>query len=182
MGTFERLVEEQRKSEDKPITDLLNITGPVGLLGPPSTAAEPSIHKPAYWYVHRGTPLQRHCAFFDLDGDGVVHPWETWRGFRLLGFNWLTSLFGVIVIHLSFSYLTQDSWTPDPLFSIHLRNIHRCVHGSDTGTYSNDGTLRMERAQQLLARFDVDRRGGLTLWQGWQMTEQHRDAYDPVGW
>eukprot|EP00611_Tribonema_gayanum_P009875 TRINITY_DN19750_c0_g1_i1.p2 TRINITY_DN19750_c0_g1~~TRINITY_DN19750_c0_g1_i1.p2 ORF type:complete len:115 (-),score=40.09 TRINITY_DN19750_c0_g1_i1:1426-1770(-) len=37
------------------------------------------------------TALQKHCAYFDRDGDGVVSPGDTYRGFRALGCNPLVS-------------------------------------------------------------------------------------------
>ena len=65
---------------------------------------------------------------------------------------------------------------------VHLRNIHRCVHGSDSGVYNNDGTLRLEKLQLLMNRFDVEGKGGLSLPQGWMMLEYLRDVFDPFGW
>ena len=52
----------------------------------------------------------------------------------------MLSTFGTCLIHLFFSYPTLDTWVPDPFFSVYLDKIHRCIHGSDTGTYNNFGT------------------------------------------
>ena len=38
------------------------------------------------------TALQRHCAFFDRDNDGVITLWDTFKSIRALGFNLLMSL------------------------------------------------------------------------------------------
>jgi hypothetical protein len=39
-------------------------------------------------YKHQqGTYLQQHCAYFDPDGDGVIWPWNTYRGCRNFGWG-----------------------------------------------------------------------------------------------
>lgn len=141
--------------------------------------------------VTTSTALQKHCAFFDLDGDGVLVPWDTFFAFRQLGYGLLMSLMGTILTHLAMSYPTQPSWIPDPFFSIHLNAIHRCIHGSDTGTYLPDGTLQKERLVTLLNKFisSPSTPSPLSMmdvkvgWrEGLQITEQMRNLYDFFGW
>ncbi|GBF90707.1 hypothetical protein Rsub_03008 [Raphidocelis subcapitata] len=62
-----------------------------------------------------------HVAFFDADGDGVIWPLDTYRGFRRIGFNPLFSLLAVPFIHGSFSYPTCSGWLPDPFFRIFIQ-------------------------------------------------------------
>jgi hypothetical protein len=44
--------------------------------------------------------------WFDFDGDGVIYPWDTFIGFRKLGFNILLSAAAPFVIHGTFSIPT----------------------------------------------------------------------------
>lgn len=98
-----------------------------------------------------------------------------------------------MLVHLAMSYPTQPSWIPDPFFSIHLNAIHRCIHGSDTGTYLPDGTIQKERLVALLNKFASDSSeeqkslsSVMDIKVGWreglQITEQMRNVYDPFGW
>lgn len=76
--------------------------------------------------------LQQHILFWDRDNDGQIYPWDTYRGFRDLGFNMLFSLLAVLVVNVSFSYPTRlaTSWIPDPLFRVYVGGIHKAKVGS----------------------------------------------------
>ena len=87
----------------------------------------------------RQTVLQQHCDFFDRDSDGIIWPYDTFRGFYALGFNVFLSITGMVLTHLLFAYATCPALVPDPFFRIFLENIHKAKHGSDSGVYDNEG-------------------------------------------
>eukprot|EP00897_Mesotaenium_endlicherianum_P006846 jgi/Mesen1/618/ME000108S10778 len=126
--------------------------------------------------------LQQHVAYFDRNHDGIVYPWETYAGFRALGFNIPFSLLAMMIINFSFSYFTLDSWIPSPLFPIYIRNIHGAKHGSDSGTYDNEGRYVTEKFEEIFSRFDEGNKGGLTFKETLAMTERQRVVMDPFGW
>lgn len=65
--------------------------------------------------------------FWDRDSDGVIWPWDTYVGFRDLGFNILFSFAAVLIINLNFSYPTRlaHSYLPDPFFRVYVDSIHK---------------------------------------------------------
>jgi hypothetical protein len=73
------------------------------------------------------TPLQQHILFWDRDGDGMIFPWDTYNGFRELGFNIVFSILATFIINVNFSYPTRlaYSWFPDPYFRVYLTSIHK---------------------------------------------------------
>ncbi len=112
----------------------------------------------------------------------MLTPWDTYASFRDLGYGLFLSLLGTALVHFFFSYPTLDTWIPDPFFSVHLKNIHRCIHGSDSGSYNNVGEFLTQPIQVLMSMFDVEGKGGLSFSQGWSMLSQMRDINDPFGW
>ncbi|CAI5498215.1 unnamed protein product [Closterium sp. Naga37s-1] len=128
------------------------------------------------------TVLQQHFAFFDRNNDGIIYPWETYEGFRAVGFNMLLSFFGMLIINGSFSYFTLDGWIPSPFFPIYIRNAHKGKHGSDSEVYDTEGRFVPQKFEELFSKYDRDRKGGLTLMEMLEMTEANRNVMDFFGW
>ncbi|KXS11185.1 hypothetical protein M427DRAFT_102634, partial [Gonapodya prolifera JEL478] len=94
--------------------------------------------------------LQQHAEYFDRTGSGVLWPWDTYRGFRALGFNVIvSSLAGLVIGFLG--WWTQDSWVPHPLLPIYLKNIHRAKHGSDTEVYNTEGRFVPQKFEEIFS-------------------------------
>ncbi|KAL8660727.1 MAG: hypothetical protein Q9202_006277 [Teloschistes flavicans] len=136
------------------------------------------------------TALQLHVAFWDLNKDGIITPYEIYTGFRALGFSILFSL-GGLLIPVFFSYPTTlgHSWLPDPLFRIYTNHIHKAKHGSDTGIYDVDGHLRIAFFDDMFDKMDTastdgmsDREPSLGVSDLFRLHARTRVAADPAGW
>ncbi|EEP77059.1 hypothetical protein UREG_01908 [Uncinocarpus reesii 1704] len=127
------------------------------------------------------TVLQQHCNFFDFDGDGVIYPSDTFRGFWKLGFGFLLSLLAVFIVHGNFSYPTVNSWLPDPFFRIYIANIHKCKHGSDTGVYDTEGRFIPQKFEDIFSKY-ADGNDSMSLWQLAYALKGQRLIADPIGW
>ncbi|KAJ7556331.1 hypothetical protein O6H91_05G078700 [Diphasiastrum complanatum] len=132
---------------------------------------------------HKGmTVLQQHVAFFDRNHDGVIYPWETYAGFRAMGFNPLVSFLSMLFINISFSYATLESWIPDPLLPIYIKNIHRTKHGSDSDVYDTEGRFTPWRFEEIFSKYARTHPQYVTYDELLEMTEAMRDAFDVFGW
>ncbi|TPX59930.1 plant seed peroxygenase [Powellomyces hirtus] len=127
------------------------------------------------------TVMEQHIEFFDRNKDGIIWPYETYLGFYAIGFNFLFCIMAVFVIHGGFSYPSLDSYIPHPGFPIYIKNIHRCKHGSDTGTYDTEGRYIPQRFEEIFSKFDRGKKGGLTLGDIFYMTNEIRNVMDFFG-
>lgn len=128
------------------------------------------------------TVLQQHCDFFDRDNDGVMWPWDTYIGFRRLGFGRILSTIAVPFIHGSFSYPTSPSILPDPFFRIWLKNIHRGKHGSDSEVYDTEGRFVPEKFEEIFSKYDRNNKNGLDWNDIQSLILGNMNIVDPVGW
>ncbi|TPX64149.1 plant seed peroxygenase [Spizellomyces sp. 'palustris'] len=151
--------------------------------GCPRANAAPSAEHPTGSHDNKRdlTVMQQHIEFFDRVKDGIIWPWETYVGFRAIGFNIAFSIMAIFVIHGGFSYFSIDSWIPHPGFPIYIKNIHRCKHGSDTGTYDTEGRYVPQRFEEIFTKFDKTGKGGLTLREIFTMTREIRNVMDFFG-
>jgi peroxygenase len=88
----------------------------------------------------------------------------------------------MVIINGAFSYNTQDSWLPSPLFSIIVKNIHKAKHGSDSEVYDTEGRFVPEKFEELFTKFAKTEKSRLSFNELLAMTEANRNAVDPFGW
>ncbi|KAI4523128.1 Caleosin [Schizophyllum commune] len=125
--------------------------------------------------------LQAHVAFFDRDGDGVIAPWDTYRGFRDIGFGLLLALNGAFLIHLTLSWLTCGTFWPDPLFRIRIKHIHKGTHGSTSGAYTTRGKFNRTVFDDTFDMYSSYPHTHITLKETLRMVHGNIDAFDVFG-
>lgn len=111
----------------------------------------------------------------------MVYPVDTFWGFYRLGFGVILSIAAVFIIHSNFSYPTQSSYIPDPLFRVYLDNIHKDKHGSSSGTYDNEGRFVPQKFEDMFAKY-ADGRDYMTLYDVTRLWKGQRLIADPIGW
>uniref|UniRef100_A0A0D6RA28 EF-hand domain-containing protein n=1 Tax=Araucaria cunninghamii TaxID=56994 RepID=A0A0D6RA28_ARACU len=126
--------------------------------------------------------LQQHVAFFDKNRDGIIYPWDTYKGFRMIGFNILSSFLLAVVINVAFSYVTLPGWIPNLLFPIYVRRIHRAKHGSDTEVYDTEGRFDPAKFDAIWSKYARKHPNKLSFWEVQCMLASNRNVLDIFGW
>ncbi|KAJ1554116.1 hypothetical protein HK405_005959, partial [Cladochytrium tenue] len=159
---------------------------PVGLPAAASVAGAvtgtvwPSAASPAA--ADSASVLQRHVAFFDRQASGVLWPWTTAAALRDAGFNPFLAVAMALVIHAGLSWWSLDSFIPHPGLPIYVKNIHRCKHGSDSGTYDTEGRFVPQHFEDVFARHARSSPLYLTGADLARMAAHSRCVADPFGW
>lgn len=83
---------------------------------------------------------------------------------------------------MSYPTLPAGKWLPDPLFRIYLNNVHKNKHGSDSNTYDSEGRFRPQQFEDLFAKYDTAKKGGLDMYDLVRAWKGQRISSDPFGW
>lgn len=108
------------------------------------------------------TPLEKHVMFFDINKDGVIYPWETYKGFRKIGSGVLLSTVASIFINIGLSGKTRPGKWPSPLFPIEVKNIKFAKHSSDSDIYDTEGRFVPEKFEELFNKHGRTNANALT--------------------
>jgi peroxygenase len=126
--------------------------------------------------------LQQHCTFFDPDSDGIIWPLDTFRSFHRLGYSIPLCILSMLIIHVNFSYPSLPGFLPDPFFRVHIANIHKDKHGSDSGTYDNEGRFIPQKFEDIFEKYAGGDKKGITIWEVGNYFKGQRLVMDPFGW
>ncbi|KAJ9135730.1 hypothetical protein P3X46_032882 [Hevea brasiliensis] len=126
--------------------------------------------------------LQKHVFFFDRNQDGLVYPWETFQGFRAIGFGVLFSAASALFINMGLSKKTRPGKYPSLLFPIEVQNIQLGKHGSDSGVYDKDGRFVDEKFEAIFGKHARTHPDALTSGELMGMLRTNREPKDYLGW
>ncbi|KAF9449328.1 Caleosin-domain-containing protein [Macrolepiota fuliginosa MF-IS2] len=130
----------------------------------------------------QNTALQNHVSFFDRDEDGIIWPSDTMIALRELGFGLFWTVFGMMSIHLAFSWITWGTIIPDPFFRLKVNRMHKAKHGSDTEIYTTTGVFDDNRFNYMFDMYTQEPHMHMTLGEMFTMLQGDRNPYDPFGW
>ncbi|KAG9443931.1 hypothetical protein H6P81_015271 [Aristolochia fimbriata] len=127
------------------------------------------------------TPLQKHVAFFDQNGDGVIYPSETYDGFRSIGVNAALSAASAALIHGALSSKTNEGKT-DLSLPIYIKNIKFGMHTSDSGVYDSEGRFVQEKFDEIFTNHAHTTPNALTSDELSEFVKSNRKPKDFSGW
>ncbi|XP_020592890.1 probable peroxygenase 4 isoform X1 [Phalaenopsis equestris] len=128
------------------------------------------------------TPLQKHASFFDRNKDGVIYPWETFRGFRAIGGGVGQSIVAAVFINGLLAPKTRTGKFLSPLLPIYVKNISKGKHGSDSGAYDAQGRFVPEKFEEIFQKHAHTNTNALTSDELKEMLLSNRVPKDYMGW
>ncbi|KAF8109977.1 hypothetical protein N665_0089s0095 [Sinapis alba] len=126
--------------------------------------------------------LEKHVAFFDRNGDGIIYPWETYQGFRALGAGRLLSAFAGLFINMGLSQKTRPGMGFSLLFPIEVKNSRFGIHGSHTDAYDKNGRFVESKFEEIFDKHARTHRNALTYKEVLGLLKTNRDPKDFGGW
>ncbi|XP_021750259.1 probable peroxygenase 5 [Chenopodium quinoa] len=124
--------------------------------------------------------LAKHAAFFDRNHDGVIYPWETFKGLRAIGCGLFISI-ATTFVTLTISPKTRPGKFPSLLFPIEIKNIAKGKHGSDTGTYDTQGRFVESKFEDIFRKHARSNTNALTSKELSDMLKANREPKDLTG-
>ena len=113
-------------------------------------------------------------------------PYESFIGFRLVGWGIILAFGAALLTHIGFSYATlpEGRILPDPLLRIYFAGAHRARHGGDTGTFDCEGRFRPQQFADFFAKYGKqmdDGQWGITFGQTLEGINAMKCIADPFG-
>ncbi|CAL5206706.1 unnamed protein product [Lathyrus oleraceus] len=130
--------------------------------------------------VHENV-LQKHAAFFDVNKDGLIYPWETFRAMREIGSGVLLSTAAAVFINVGLSQSTRPGKFPSLLFPIEVKNIQLGKHGSDSGAYDSEGRFVESKFEEIFMKHAHTHPNALTRDELDELIKANREPKDIKG-
>ncbi|KAF8729541.1 hypothetical protein HU200_017482 [Digitaria exilis] len=123
-----------------------------------------------------------HAAFFDRDGDGVITFSETFGAFRALGFGLGVSSASAAFINGALGSKCRPGNATLSKLDIYIEDIQKGKHGSDTGSYDNEGRFVPDKFEEIFSKHAMTVPDALTSDEIDQMLQANRQPGDYSGW
>uniref|UniRef100_A0ACD5ZJK7 Uncharacterized protein n=1 Tax=Avena sativa TaxID=4498 RepID=A0ACD5ZJK7_AVESA len=128
------------------------------------------------------TALQQHVAYFDSDNDGIVTYSETEEGLRRIGLGVATATAAAALINGVIGPKTRPDNATTSRMDIYVENIHKGMHGSDTGSYDAQGRFVQAKFDEIFVKYAKAKPNALNQTELEEMRHAHRGSNDYSGW
>uniref|UniRef100_A0ACD5V9W6 Uncharacterized protein n=1 Tax=Avena sativa TaxID=4498 RepID=A0ACD5V9W6_AVESA len=126
--------------------------------------------------------LQKHASFFDRNKDGIITPSESFEGYVAIGCDVEFSRETASSVHAALGPKTSPVDAPLPHINIYIDQIHKAMHGSDTGAYDANGRFVPPKFEEIFIKHAKVRPDALTSLEVEELILANRDPLDPQSW